>query len=87
MTHPRAALSRQDLPKLLGLLRAQSVKTAQFHPDGRLAAVEFGSVDDPGPDTKPTQREPDRFQPQRAAWQVLQGGSKDMDGDDLEVSS
>ncbi len=44
MTRPRAALTRQSLPRLLGELRASGVVEAQFHETGRLASVRFAEA-------------------------------------------
>jgi hypothetical protein len=74
----------QGLPGLLGVLKASGVASAEFHPDGRLAAVRFGGSADQADESAPVAKpaaEP--WAEHKAALRVLQGGTKDMDDEDL----
>ena len=83
MTRPRAALSRQDLPKLLGILKASGAREATFFPDGRLATVKIGVEEKQEPAGKPEPAAESPWAEHKRALRVLHGGTQDLDGEDL----
>lgn len=67
-------MSRQSLPRLLGELQKSGVAAASFHPDGRLATVQFAFPVAPGvDDDKPDAAEPPLTSATRRHLAALRG--------------